>query len=239
MITVASTIKPPMWCPGRNGHPLWRGCVGYWPLWASAGTKAMDLSGNSNNGTIGASLTWLQTTQGIGVSCAAGGGINCGAGTALDSVVNEVSLEYVFVVTGTGSSYGRLSDKHPGPTIALSDGSRTVYFYGTIGGEARSLVLVTSAISLNVLYHLVVTYKNDSVHAMHTYLNGTLVATNTDASGAIATTTVPLYIGDRQAGSRPFLGSILLHAEHNIQLSPGAIAELAADPFCMIRPIAG
>ena len=52
MITAANVIKPPMWCPGRNGHELWGGCVGYWPLWESVGTNAMDLSGNGNNGTL-------------------------------------------------------------------------------------------------------------------------------------------------------------------------------------------
>ena len=85
MVTIAKT-KQPVRMP-RFGHrvdrtdPILRGLVGWWPLNDGAGTKAKDLVGGGNDGTLNSNVAWGTSSVGT-------------VAVFNDSLVSQITVPY-------------------------------------------------------------------------------------------------------------------------------------------------
>jgi len=243
MITASNVIKPPMWCPGRNGHELWRGCVLYLPLWEGSGAETMDLSGYGNTGTLtdmDPPTDWVTNTQGRALDFdGTNDYINVPDASCFDITTN-LSVFFrgtVGATTGIISKYA--TDKREWSLAKHSTGDIRIQLGDPADGSYEGSWNSVSAqhFSATVSKQYGFTFDNGTVVI---YVNG-LAVPGELLDGAIPTTLhnndAPLTIG--KLATLFFLGRMSEVGIWNRALSASAIAELSADPFCMIRPIAG
>lgn len=245
MITAASVIKPPMWCPGRNGHELWRGCVLYLPLWEGSGTTAMDLSGNSNHGTLTGMdppTDWVILPEGRSLEFAGDPNyVNVPDAPCFDITTN---LSVFFLGRASGYANGIFgkytTDKREwGLAYVPPDTGKIRAQFGdpADGSYEGSWITSTGHLTSTVSKHCGFTFDNGTVVI---YVNGVAVPSGL-SDGVIPAT---LYNGDEPVTIGKFqtiwdIGCVSIACIWNRTLSAGEVAELGADPFCMIRPIAG
>lgn len=104
--------------------------------------NAVDESPCGNHGTI-TGATWVGGALDFSKD-----DVNIGA-TVYDSVTTEMTIICCFMHQGEGSSYGRIIDKYPGPTLLVTTSNTALRFYGTIGGTNRDKEWTTAIYAEN------------------------------------------------------------------------------------------
>ncbi len=230
MITARNNIKPSIWCPGNNGNNLWRGCIGYWPLWEGSGEKANDISGNRNGGILtnmAPSTDWTATEMGQSLEFAGdddyidlGTTLNLGTSDFTFSAWINTSLLNQFI-------FGRYQD------LSNRLYFNPNHFYFRVGGINVVRVQTLESFPINEWVHVVGATKRGEYTKI--YWDG---IEQTPAFETYGLTTVDntanFCIG--RYGPFYFNGTIALATIWNRALLTGEIVELATDPFCMIRP---
>jgi len=186
------------------------------------GDRVIDYSGKGNHGTIyGARWVklngvWTLSFDGVDDYC------DCGNDESLD-ITDAITIEaWVKQISAGDSSYPRITDKYPAPCMYI-EGTRTLRWYGKIGGVSHDLRVASNALQSNVWQHLVLTYdKADG--KVRGYVNGVLKGVVTTSGGELSTTTNLLLIGDSQVADRHFHGLISEVRIYNRALSADEIA---------------
>jgi len=237
-------IKPSAWCPGRNSHPLWRGCIGYWPFWAGAGDRAFDISGNANHGTLKNMVPasdWLPTTRGMALDF---DGVNdyveLGNIDILDGVVNFTLSMWVNHTSLTTDDDLFVIGQHTGsaPFLLWRDEATPDHYAFVLSDDSDSTLQYSAYVpQQNIWTHVVLVFRGGSETRM--YINGLEDAAspwNTSAVDFVKTSVFNYRIGNDSTLAKAFGGLIAEPAIWNRALSASEGREIYEDPFCMIRP---
>ncbi len=238
--------KPARWANGRNDDvlDLWRGCVGYWPMWMGAGLTAYDLSPYHNHGTL-TTLGWVPTQ--VGQALIFDGNtdsISLGNPSHLDGLP-AITVSMLVYFDASVHDYDLLvkGDHDAGqPFLFWADESTGDHYACLItdSGATGSGIKYSAAVPiLGAWQHLCVTFANEQIRM---FINGV-----EDDNSPFATPGVSdiasgganggIWVIGKDPGSitRTLDGKIALTTIHNRALSAGEIAYLAANPFIMIR----
>ena len=237
MIGTTQKIKPPMWAPGCNLHELWRGCIGYWPMWEQAGNIAYDLSGWRFNGILTGGPSWKVNEFGRAI--------------LKDSTVQYTDHGFYSALYGVQALTCLLTFKRLVSTTwarLVSDWSATESY--------RVILIDTTGTGGKLTFHIgrgVEYTLNTAISATDTGITHTVVGTwdgltmrfyqdgvqdpSTTATtpGVLNTGAQTFRLGADQTGVNGPQCELTLGALWNRALSLREISVLSADPFCMIR----
>ena len=131
--------------------------------------------------------------------------INCGNDNSLD-ITDAITIEAWIYHQSGGSSYARINDKYPAPSIYIKESTDELAWYGQIGGSSRDFRFTSTNIPVNSWSYIAVTYANDVEHAIRAYVNWQLQEGITSYSGVLSATTTDLVLGNRMDLGRPLDG---------------------------------
>ena len=225
-------LKPFRGTQLNRTHPLARGLVGCWLMNENGGNKVYDLSGNKNHGTFVNNPLWIPGTSGPAIDFT-NDAINIG-----DAIYNACIYNCTIVckfLRRNLSTYGRLIDKYPGPSIYINPNTPyAVSFYGTIGEVSRTYAWTASSIIANIWYVVAVVL---SPGHQRIYRNGVLAQAELDNgpfTGVYsAGTGINAYIGNRTDMTRDINGKIEYMYIYDRALSAAEIRWLYRGPFVM------
>ena len=229
-------IKPKPGATINPLHPLARGLVGCWLMNGGSGSRAYDISGKNNHGTLNGMSTNSQVS---GWSCSKfGGGLGFDGNNDYVIVDSSSSLGTLssctiglwVYVTG-GGTRRTLATKWSSFFFEIVSNHLNVYLYGTTN---QGWHISNTAVPLNEWVFIAFTYDGNNVRF---YQNG-IEDTNTPATtGTITTNTNSLYVGDINpvGPSRPLGGHIDKVYMYNIALSRADMKQLNDDPLAYIQ----
>ena len=213
-------------------HPLSRGLVGYWLFNEGSGSRAYDISGKGNHGTL---TNMSPNAQGSGWSGSRFGGnlsfdgtddyIDCGSGFALPTT-------FTIILWVKANSYLNLNyvfwrdDDRPG--IRMNDLGN--WWFATDGNNANQIDS-SAVVSIGKWDHLVYIF-NGSVSTA--YVNGINVGSRTDSTYTQGTS---VRIGGDNNPARHFNGSVDSVRIYNRTLSAFEVKQLYHDPFCNLMQV--
>ena len=192
-------IDPPLTVPAVG--------VGYWPLDATSGTSAMDLSGNGNNGVVNGA-TW--NANGRVNGCLSFNGVNNYV-QITNPVCNDFSIAFWVKTTQTGGT----AQWYNGAGLVDGDAPGTANDFGTalVGGKFAfgvgnpdTTMLSTTSINDGAWHHCVAT-RQQATGAMCVYVDGNLQATGT-AGRNTQNASARLLFGAIASGGGYFNGSL-------------------------------
>jgi len=226
-------------------HPLSRGLVGQWMFNEGAGSRAYDISGKGNHGTL---TNMAPNTQGSGWGGSKFGGglefdgvndyVDCGNDASLRnhaSMTVSFWMNYNFT---TDFQYGIISHFNGNNVgnenrIGIDYYDRIIVWYQMGGSGGNIFTPLFGTVVDGVWHHVTVVLTNGF---QQIYINGvpsgdtgTIVA-NLDGG------TQPLYIGDTW-GLDNFNGSIDSVRFYNRALSAAEAKQLYHDPFCNLLQV--
>ena len=235
-----------MWCSGRNESDLWRGCVGYWPLWAGAGALAHDLSGYGHDGTLTGMdppTDWVATE--MGRALAFNGSTDyvlCPNMTELEGQA-EVTLFFLAMRT-SASNYRQYYHTTLDAThrmFAQNGTGNPTRIYATIANGTNAFGYTGAVLPTGIWHSIAIAFNGGgtaNADRLKIFYNGmpeTLTFSGT-LPATTPTTGNSFALGNVEAGSNAWPGPMALTIAWTRVLLAGEIASLAADPFCMIRP---
>jgi len=246
MVTIAKT-KQPVRMP-RFGHrvdktdPILRGCVGWWPLNDGAGTKAVDLSANGNDGTLSGSVTWDVGEKGTEANFA-GGQIGLGTGTSGLGLSSTDTATVSFWLKRTtigasilGTAFGN-PDSGGSSDIALmpTKGEFGTYNWFDIAKNVTQR-RITGVPYTNYEYnHFAVIFNGTNASL---YVDGSLYTTITTLpSGNFSATHGNLEIGGSSLGSLDIKGDIQNVRVYNRALTATEVSRLYNEPWAGLEPL--
>jgi hypothetical protein len=162
------------------------GLVGYWPMDEGTGSRANDMSGRGNKGTI-TNPSWVAGKFGKGLNFNGSSSyITAGSGSSLE-VSDTVTL----------SAWVKSPDWHPTAVwrAIFDKGSYGIYVQPSSNVLRFQLVLTTTgivtvdsnALNTNQWYHVVGTYdKNAGANNLKIYINGVLHNSSTQSNSVVA-----------------------------------------------------
>ena len=221
-------------------HPLMRGCVGWWPLNDGAGTKAVDLSANGNDGTQSGGVGWDSTTRGTAADF---DGVddrfdltNLGMDFSSDDFtvsmwiyVDSISSpEYLWVKQTSGNSFSCIFWFNTATTLQL------IHFTSASACMAQYTIASSLVGGWN---HLVATDVSPSSLLSSNkavYLNGELLTPDSSANGTgiITESSGTLSLAGRISDNlRQLSGDYQNVRVYNRALSPTEILELYTNPW--------
>ena len=164
-------------------HPLMKGCVGWWPLNDGAGTKAVDLSGNGNDGTQSGGVSWASTEKGTAASF---DGVDdyFAEDTSTPAAINSNGFPHsisawIYLDNASainfGAALGNASTTNTLCCVQLFSSGVARYLYRS--GSTIIIVASTSTTTAGAWYHVVGVSESTTSHKI--YLNGVLEATDT------------------------------------------------------------
>ena len=225
------------------GNPLSNSLVGYWLMNEGGGNKVYDSSGNRNNGTL-SGPDWIAGKFGPALDINSGDVITV-PNSAVLNITAKLSLcawVKIEVIPGASETYGVICKAS---NIATDE----VQYSWTIGqfGPSDSLLnfvyksggswyphVSTSALGLNVWYHIVATYDGTNVKI---YINGVLDNTIGAGTSTLSTSSHDVLFGtSRTDGYYAEDLQIDNTCIFNYALSAFEVAQLYSDPFGMLRP---
>ncbi len=181
--------------------------IGYWPLDATSGTVAADVSGNGNSGAVNGA-SWI--ANGRINSCLAFNGINNSVQT-INPVDNDFSIAFWVKTTqtaGTGqwwSGVGLVDGDAPG--IGNDFGTALVGGKFAIGiGNPDTTIVSTTSINDGV-WHQCVATRQQATGIVKVYVDGNLQATGTCNRNSLNDSTRLLF-GAISSGGGYFNGSL-------------------------------
>jgi hypothetical protein len=160
------------------------------------GTTWYDLSGNSNNGDLVNSVGYSEDNLGSLIFDGIDDYVNLQDGASWNSFGDSMTLEAVFMLTGSVSNFPRIIAKQVSAlTTATSCFQLGVYSNGTFRFAVATSSGVVDAYSTpvvsNQIYHFAGTYDGST---MKRYVNGVEIGSNAQ-TGDILTSSEPLTIG--------------------------------------------
>jgi hypothetical protein len=181
--------------------------AGYWPLDATSGTVAADLSGNNNNGSV-VGATWNASGQING--CLAFNGVNNYVQIA-NGVSNDFSIAFWVKTTQTGGT----GNWYQGTGLIDGDVAAGVNDFGTslLGshfafGTGKPDTTIVSAASINDgQWHQCVATRQQATGTLKIYVDGVLQATGVGGTNSLLAASY-LRFGSLQTGTGFFNGSL-------------------------------
>lgn len=234
---------------------LWRGLVGAWPLQEPGGLTAFDVSGYHNHGTLtnmdaatdhvvtpmGRALDFDGTSDYVQIGRPACLDLGSAAPITLAAWVNSRANNSYYILTsqpeaspyqGHGFLYGGGASNRR-PVLSIRGSTSDIYIIIQLNAA--------SALVLNTLYHVVVTYDGSlTKEGLNLFVNGVNQSDVTRSSAGVmdaVTYTKPWRIGT-DAHTTPtawFNGLIGQPAIWNRVLAPSEIRSLYTDPWGMYR----
>jgi len=215
-------------------HPLSRGLVGYWLFNEGSGSRAADISGHGNHGTLNG---MSPNAQGSGW-----GGSKFGGGLQFDGnddyikvegmngfePVNGISVETILKPTSILDSF---------PIHHMDASDTDGYGISMYSRDIRASLQLSNSwyhatypdFSANVYYYIVMTYDNETLKL---YIDGVLQDSDDTPSGALPTIDKYLSIGMNNKQSWAYKGLIDFVRIYNRVLSAAEVKQLYHDPFC-------
>jgi len=229
--------KPPLGVPLDWSNPLNDGLVLHLAMNEGYGDKVYDLSGYGNHGTLNnmafpptVASGWNPGRNGVALQFdGVDDYINCGNDESLN-IMEAVTVE-AWIKANSNPSENRFV------VTKLDDVGRVVYglrtdwsnnYYGMVKVGGSRYYCPKIPISLNVWYHLVMTYDGETVK---TYLDGEFKTQNINPSGNINTYSSSLSIGYSPYWSSYWGGSIDDVRIYNRALSAAEILERYINPY--------
>jgi len=133
--------------------------------------------------------------------------IDCGNDNSLNSITEGITIE-TWVKYQDGENKTRIVDKYPSFMIYINTSTDKLAWNGYINNSLRDIQFPNTDIIKDTWTHIIVTYANDTEHAVKTYVNGLLKDNITDYNGSLRTTDNPLLIGNDASINNPFNGTI-------------------------------
>ena len=247
MIAAAGNLKPSLWCPGQNpyAHDLWRGCVGYWPLWEGAGATAHDISPHGNNGTLTnmEAADWQSGQRGMMLDFDGSNEfINCGTMPDVDGA-SAASWLMLINRDDQGATGRDLFSKWTGGSVTFYNEMNAGVGQGSLicGIGASAYGRINSGITKETWYVIQGVFDGtqaSNATRLKMYIDGVAQAltfgntipTTLGSSGQI------LGIGGTSLVARYFNGRFALAILWLRALADAEVIALSADPFIMIRP---
>ena len=161
-----------------------------------SGTTWTDLSGNSNNGTLVNSPTYLVTNNGSLVFNGTSDYISVPSSTALNPTTAITIESWVkFSTTGTRIIWCGKGDGVSNPTTQYwmeKTVADKIMIYLSFGASAPNVTLKNTTIVAGIWYHIVATYDGATIKG---YVNGVIDPTTYSYSGILTTTSTIFSIG--------------------------------------------
>ena len=133
--------------------------------------------------------------------------IDCGNDDSLNSITEEITIE-IWVKYQDGENKTRIVDKYPSFMVYINTSTDKLAWNGYINNSLRDIQFPNTDIIKDTWTHIVVTYANDTEHAVKTYVNGLLKDRLTDYNGSLRTTVDHLLIGNDLSMNNSFNGTI-------------------------------
>ena len=235
--------KPPAGVQINPLHPLSRGLVGYWLFNEGSGSRAADISGHGNHGTL-KNMSPNAQDSGWGGSKFGGGlqfdgvddYVDCGNNASLD-ITDAITVE-AWVNINVDES-GRIASKHGGGSYGWTlirgvSNDNIEWRISTTGSDWNGGFTSLNIFKINTWYHIVATYDGSY---MRMYVNG-VEDTGGDfpvsLTGSINVAPASTQIGrDEVSGtSGCFPGTIDEVRIYNHALTAAEVKQLYHDPFC-------
>lgn len=250
-------LKPPRGSVINKAHPLAKGLVGCWLFNEGTGTIARDSSGYGNHGTLSNMAAPGTLTSGWGADGLAFDGSNdytsCGnvfndviAGAGKKFTIRSIVKQSAYNA-GTKLICGKNGDTLTGGNqrqffLALYANTVLFAYFGDLAGETYRQ-MQTDVLVPNFYYDIVTTYDADLAYDSRVafFINGSSIAIKTIYSvgnpAAIQSGTASFSIGAGYNTSVAYVlnGAIQSNSLYNRLLSPGEIAYLYKDPYCMFQ----
>jgi hypothetical protein len=217
----------------NKAHPLAQGLVGYWPLNEGFGTKAYDLSGNNNTGTLtnfalsGATSNWCGSPTGGGLNF---DGANDFIGTFTKSISPPGARTLSCWIRKSSNTRSGLICT----TIAAGGQGFALVINRTVAGNITYIhsvggfLEVSVSIASNVWYNIGVTYNGSTNVIM--YLNGKNIGSSSSITPEpVSSSNGTIGIED-STGTNPFNGFISEVRAYNRALSPQEMQTLYNNP---------
>lgn len=211
------------------------GLAGYWKF-DETGATAIDSSGNSNNGTLGA-VTHDTVSNCIVGTCAHIGGAQLATipSSSTLNITNAITISYWFYPKNSTAGYA----SHPlQKWTSTTDANYVMYFFGGTSGVQNYIGFYANAggawsnvsplyhiPALNSWYHVVWTYTSSG--GGYLYVNGSLISGTPYGSGVLATNSAPFYIGDDSGDSNENIDDFRIYSR---ALSVDEIKQLYNSP---------
>jgi hypothetical protein len=230
-------IKPPPGTPINPLHPLSKGLVGYWLFNEGAGSRANDISGHGNHGTL-ENMSPNAQDSGWGGSKFGGGlqfdgvndYVNCGSDESLD-ITEAITVE-AWVKSNTVAGYHAIVAKD---NASIGDGWWIYQIGDELGVEARygaswdNTITTTDVFTVNQYAHVSFTFNKENTIL---YVNGVEIIREAHTD-SIQSNNHTVRIGvDERGNVDLFNGSIDSVRIYNRALSAEEIKILYHDPFC-------
>ena len=133
--------------------------------------------------------------------------IDCGNDESLNSITEEITIE-TWVKYQDGENKTRIVDKYPSFMVYINSSTDKLAWNGYINNSLRDIQFPNTDILKDTWTHIVVTYANDTEHAVKTYVDGLLKDSVTDYNGSLTTIDNNLLIGNDLTMSNSFNGTI-------------------------------
>ncbi len=186
------------------------------------GSTTYDATSNNNDGNINGA-TWTSGSIGSALSFDRNDYVDCGSDSSLD-ITNELTIS-TWIKPTQNSKHATILAKEDYPNnkgYLLHQLSGTNLMFRLYDGTNKYTLKASNSVSTNNWQHIVATYDGTT---MKLYKNGTQIA-SMNGPTTIATTTQPLYIGDRTTVDQAFQGTIDETQIYNKALSAGEVEEL-------------
>jgi len=133
--------------------------------------------------------------------------IDCGNDDSLNSITEGITIE-TWVKYQDGENKTRIVDKYPSFMVYINSSTDKLAWNGYINNSLRDIQFPNTDILKDTWTHIVVTYANDTEHAVKTYVDGLLKDSVTDYNGSLRTTVNHLLIGSELSMNNSFNGTI-------------------------------
>lgn len=232
--------KPMLGLQVNWAHPLSKGLVYFGLFNEGSGTKVFDLSGNRNAGVI-SGATWQPGKF--------GSALNFVAGTNKITVPHSPSLNldgfagnYTIIIWARGGSQPggyRLMEKGADPyPISFQGAAGTDLSFLIYDGVAYPSLTYTGI--WDSQWHQIVTQIHNADDKLYGFVDGKLLYSTTNTTTGTTANTDVLTIGNRVDNNRDFVGDIdhiiIYNHGSSAPFTPGEIALLYREPFCMLKP---
>lgn len=232
---IAGQTKPKPGVMINPAHPLSKGLVGCWLFNEGAGSRANDISGHGNHGTLVSmepnvqGSGWGESKFGGGVGFD-GGWVDCGNDKSLD-ILNAYTVHAIVKMNTVAGGFRTIASKGEYNYYELFNSADYVRIeMKTSGGTTRAETPV-GGISLHKWHHISYTYNSTAHRIYIDGINQTLTYGTGPFYGTLTPTTNDYMIGARNGAIR-FNGIIDSIRVYNRDLSAWEIEQLYHDPFC-------
>ncbi len=223
-----TAFKPQVGSRLNYGHPLSQGVLGCWLMNEGSGDQLFDSGGNLYTGAFEGNAAWTTGSYGhaVNITDNSTDGVNVGkvlpTGTGTFTISTIVTLQ---------DSAGRYAFSQWDSSVGLfvqNFGSNLNVYEGS-----NSRIVVDDFWVVGETLMLTIVYDGDQYHACS---NGELIASSSTGLSAPDFSANTNFIwGNRDSGSRQFIGDISYGIVYNRALPPQEVAALYVNPYQMFQ----